>query len=113
MEILDIILKIGMILVVFASFVVIVLSIRSMLIIKQIVTDLDQEIKPLIRYLTDTINKDVAKLDDVVQTVHDISSKVQLTSRIVQDIVSSPLIKAAGMAAGTRKAFDTLLSKKK
>lgn len=83
--------------------------------INEFVKEINRDVPPLLTKLQTTIdevNDELGRVDEIVQSVQEVSEKVSVTSRIVQEIISSPLIKVASFSAGAKKAFDTLVGKK-
>lgn len=74
-----------------------------------------EEIPPLLAKLqttVDDINTELERVDEIVASVAEVSEKVQATTRLAQEVVSSPLIKLASFSAGTKKALSSLLGRK-
>lgn len=79
--------------------------------VSRMVGELDRELVPTLLKLQVTLDEVSGELDrirGVVATVEDVGDKVSKTARLAQEVISSPLIKAAGFGAGARKVFDTL-----
>lgn len=111
-EVLDIILKIALILMVLGFFAVTVVLLQTMFLVKNTIRELDEEVRPAVKKVTEMVETETIRVDEMVKVVQDISTKVQATSQIIQEIIASPLIRAAGFAAGTRRAVDTLFGRK-
>lgn len=83
--------------------------------INEFVKEINRDIPPLLTKLQTTIdevNDELGRVDEIVQTVQEVSEKVSVTTSVAQEIISSPLIKVASISAGARKAIDTLMGKK-
>jgi len=79
--------------------------------VNRMLADLDKELIPTLVKLQGTLDEVGGELDrikNVVETVEDVGDKVAKTARLAQEVISSPLIKAAGLGAGARRVFDTL-----
>ncbi len=59
----------------------------------------------------DKVNGELARVEDTISTVREVSERIQITMRIAQDIVSSPLIKVASFSTGTKEALKKLISR--
>lgn len=84
--------------------------------ISRMLADLDREIIPTLRKVQVTLDEVHGELDrihSVVRTVEEVGDKVSKTARLAQEVISSPLIKAAGLGAGARKVFDTIRGREK
>jgi len=51
-------------------------------------------------------------VDDIVESVQEVTDKISSTTRIAQEAISSPLIKIASYSFGARKALKSFLKKK-
>lgn len=83
--------------------------------INEFVKEINRDVPPLLTKLQTTIdevNDELGRVDEIVQTVQEVSEKVSVTTKIAQEIVSSPLIKVASISAGAKKAIDTLMGRK-
>ena len=74
--------------------------------------DIRKEVMPIVSNLQVTVdktNEGLSMIDDVAKSVKDISSKFNLVVKVLQEVVSSPLIKLAGVSAGAKKVISTLV----
>lgn len=74
-----------------------------------------QEVTPILRKLEksiDEINQELARVDDIIKTGESVVDKVNATTKIAQEAISSPLIKVVSMGAGLKKVFDSMRRKK-
>lgn len=74
-----------------------------------------EEVTPILRKVEQTIdeiNQDLARVDDIIKTGEQVVDKVNTTTKIAQEAISSPLIKLVSMGAGVKRAYDTLRRKK-
>lgn len=79
--------------------------------VNRTLADLDRELVPTLQKLQRTLDEVGGELDrvrGVVETVEEVGEKVSNTARLAQELISSPLIKAAGFGAGARRVIDTL-----
>lgn len=74
---------------------------------------LDDEIIPLLSKLQvtmDEVNSQLGKTDDMLETLVDVTDKVESTTRAVQSVVSTPVKKVAGLSAGISETISSLVS---
>lgn len=74
-----------------------------------------EEVTPILRKVEktiDEINQDLARVDDIIKTGEQVVDKVNTTTKIAQEAISSPLIKLVSMGAGVKRAYDSLRRKK-
>jgi len=77
--------------------------------------NVDNQLMPLLTDLHEAVNKvntELNRIDEIVLTVRDIGEKVNATTRVVHEIISSPLIKVASVSAGAKEAVRKLVSRK-
>lgn len=77
--------------------------------------NLDNKLGPLLTDLHEVVkqlNMELGRLDDIVLNIRDIGEKVNATTRVVHEIISSPLIKVASISAGAKEAIRKLVGKK-
>jgi len=82
--------------------------------VNDLVEDIREEAMPIISDLQVTVektNEGLSIIDDVAESVRDISGKFNLVVRVLQEATSSPLIKLAGVSAGAKKAINTLIKR--
>ena len=60
----------------------------------------------------DEVNSELARVDKIVESAENLSQTVDSTTKVAQEIISSPLIKLAALSAGIKKAFGTLSKNK-
>ncbi len=74
-----------------------------------------QEVTPILRKVErtiDEINQDLARVDDIIKTGEQVVDKVNATTRIAQEAISSPLIKVVSVGAGVKRVIDSLRGRK-
>ena len=79
--------------------------------VNRMLADLDKELIPtLVKLQTtmDEVSEELDRVRGVAGMIEDVGDKVAKTARLAQEVISSPLIKAAGLGAGARKVYDTL-----
>lgn len=84
--------------------------------LNNLVKSINKEVSPLLTKLQTTIddvNSELERVDEIVASVAEVSEKVQVTTRIAQEVISSPLIKLASFSAGTKKALASLIGRKR
>ncbi|HDP69354.1 MAG TPA: hypothetical protein ENN38_00895 [Actinobacteria bacterium] len=77
-----------------------------------LIEDIHKEIMPIILSLQITVdktNESLSAFDEVARSVRDISNKFNVVVRVLQEAMSSPLIKLAGVSAGAKKILNTLV----
>ena len=82
--------------------------------VDSLVCNVNERICPLLTDMDVVVNKvdsELGRLDEIVSTVRDISDKVNATTRVVHEVISSPLIKAASVSAGARGAIKKLVGR--
>ncbi len=82
--------------------------------INQIVKDVNEEVVPMAEKLQltiDEVNTELSRVDGIVKSAEGVSRKVDATTKVAQEIISSPLIKVAALSAGVKKAFGALVKK--
>lgn len=105
---------IAIVVVVLAVFIVLVLielfkTLRS---VNNLIKDLGKEIIPTLLKLQeslDQINNELSKVSGVIEAVEDISDKVNVITRLTQEVLSPSLIKLAGIKEGAKTIFSKLL----
>lgn len=60
----------------------------------------------------DGVNSELDRVEDIVTSFHDVSTRVQNTTSLVQRVVASPVIRLAGLAAGARTTLSNLVGRK-
>jgi uncharacterized protein YoxC len=77
------------------------------------IRDLNESMSPLLTELTDTVtstNKQLAKIDQITESVSEVTTNISSLVAIFSATLGSPLVKLAGLTKGLR---STLLGKKK
>lgn len=72
---------------------------------------INREIKPTlsrVQTLIEEVNTELERTGEIVKQAQAVSRKVDTTTKIAQEIISSPLIRLAALGAGLRKALSTL-----
>jgi uncharacterized protein YoxC len=81
----------------------------------KMIDDLRKETVPLLREVTGTVtgvNKELDRVDGMVESAGNIVRNVERISTVVEQTVSSPLIKVAAFGAGAARAMRKLGKKK-
>jgi len=92
---------------VLALFVVMLNLFRLLEATKMLVDGIRQETVPLLGEVTNTVtavNKDLDRLDGMVESAGNIVKSAERLSSVVEQAVSSPLIKLAAFGAGASRA---------
>ncbi|MDI6715956.1 MAG: hypothetical protein QME63_03295 [Actinomycetota bacterium] len=80
----------------------------------KLVVKTDEKLQPLLIDLhvaIKQINANLDQIDRVVTSVSEIGDKVNSTTQIVHELVSSPLVKIATISASTKEALKRLISR--
>lgn len=72
------------------------------------VADLTKELQTTI----DEVNQELAKVNEATAAVQNVATRVDNIATLVQETVSSPLIKVAGYGAGVSSAVKTFLGRR-
>lgn len=107
----DAVVSVGVLLLVVLGMAVLIQLTRLIANVNRMLAELDRELVPTLLKLQSTLDEVNTELDQirgVVHAVEEVGDKVSKTARLAQELISSPLIKAAGFGAGARKVFDTL-----
>lgn len=78
---------------------------KTLLNVDTLVINMNEQLNPLLDDLHDAVkkvNNEMDRYEDVVGTVKDIGDKVSAVTRVVHEIVSSPLLKVASISAGAK-----------
>ncbi len=73
------------------------------------------EVTPIMRQVEkalEEVNQELARVDDIIKAGEQVVEKVNTTTKIAQEAISSPLIKIVSMGAGIKRAFDSLRRRK-
>jgi len=76
--------------------------------------NMNEQLSPLLDDLHDAVkkvNNEMDRFEDVVGTVKDIGDKVNATTRVVHEIVSSPLLKVASISSGAKEAIKKMVKR--
>jgi ABC-type transporter Mla subunit MlaD len=82
---------------------------------KRLVEDLDAHLPPLIEKANgtlDSVNMEMARVDDIVTQLEEVSDKVTSTTRVASEIVNAPAAAVAGLGGGLRKFFSVLTGRR-
>ncbi len=83
--------------------------------INKLIKEMRQEIIPSLNSLRttiDAVNNELSRFDEIVGSVQEVTDKVSSTTRVAQEIISSPLIKIASFSFGAKKALSSLFKRK-
>jgi len=83
--------------------------IRTMGIINQFLDDVRIETIPLMtRFQTtmDHVNNELDRVDGILTAVESMSQKANSATKVVQEVVTSPIVKAISISAGAGKAYS-------
>lgn len=83
--------------------------VRTMGIANQFLDDVRVETIPLIKRFQvtmDHVNTELERVDGILTAVEGISQKANSATKVVQEVVTSPIVKAIGIGAGAGKAFS-------
>jgi hypothetical protein len=61
----------------------------------------------------DGVNSELDKVEEIVNSFHEVSAKVQNTTGMVQRVVASPVIRVASILSGAKTAVSSLVGRKK
>lgn len=112
----DVLVSVGVPVLVVLGVAVLVQLTRLIANVNRMLADLDKELIPTLVKLQgtlDEVGEELGRIKGVVETVEEVGDKVTKTARLAQELISSPLIKAAGFGAGARNFFDTLRGREK
>jgi len=88
--------------------------IRTMGILNQFLDDVRVETVPLIsRFQTtmDHVNTELGRVDGILTAVESMSQKANSATKVVQEVVTSPIVKVIGVGAGAGKAYSKFKKK--
>lgn len=83
--------------------------------VRKEIVKVSRELVPLLQKVNesvDQVNKELEKVDAVVGSVEELSKRVNASIEVLRSVVSSPLIKLAGLSAGVKKAIEVLMKGK-
>ncbi|HEY3373799.1 MAG TPA: hypothetical protein VGK02_01905 [Candidatus Aquicultor sp.] len=79
-----------------------------------LVVNLNERLDPLLYDLHGVVqqaDRELSRVDEVVSTIRDIGDKVNAVTRVVNEVISSPLIKVASLSAGAREALRKIVGR--
>ena len=82
--------------------------VKTISILNQFLDDVRNESVPLVSRLQTTIdhvNTQLDRVDGIMTAAESISNKANNATKVVQEVITSPLVKAMGITAGATKAF--------
>jgi predicted PurR-regulated permease PerM len=82
---------------------------------RRLVDDLDESLPPLIEKANktlDSVNVEMARVDDIVTQLEEVSDKVTSTTRVASEIVNAPAAAFAGLGGGLRRFFSVLTGRR-
>ena len=74
---------------------------------------LDEEIIPLLSKMQvtmDEVNTQLGKTDDMLDSIVDVTDKVEATTRALSSVINTPVKKVAGLSAGMSEALSSFFS---
>lgn len=81
----------------------------------RLVEDLDAKLPPLIDKASatlDSVNAEVARMDDLVAQIEEVSDKVSSTTRAASEIVGAPAAAVAGLGDRLRRFFSVMTGRR-
>ena len=88
--------------------------VKTMGIMNQFLDDIRVETVPLIsKFQTtmDHVNTELERVDGVLTAVESMSQKANSATKVVQEVVTSPIVKVIGIGAGAGKAYSRFKKK--
>lgn len=82
--------------------------VKTMGILNRFMDDVRVETVPLISRLQTTmdhVNTEMSRLDGILVAVESMAQKANSATKVVQEVVTSPVVKAIGISAGAGKAY--------
>lgn len=89
--------------------------VKTMGILNHFLDDVRVETVPLMtKFQTtmDHVNTELDRVDGILTAVESMSQKANNVTKVVQEVVTSPVVKAIGIGAGAGKAFGKWRNKK-
>lgn len=89
---------------------------KTLSVLHQFIERAEREILPTLNKLQTTVeevNQELGKVNDTTASVQDAAKKIDHIVRLVQEIVSSPLIRVASISAGVQGAVRAFLRRQK
>lgn len=104
------------VLIAFAIFIIIsiFLTIKIVITLKslsKLLAELRKEITPNLRKLSttlDNVNAELDGVDEIINTISNLVNRVDLTTKLGQEMIISPISKIAGILAGLQKAISKM-----
>lgn len=87
---------------------------KTLVNIDDLVVNINKQLDPLLMDLHDTVrqlNGELGNITEITKSVKDIGDKVNATTRIVHEVISSPLIRVASISAGAKEAIKKLVKR--
>lgn len=109
------IMDIALIVLVAAVVIALFFLIKLFMKLSSFINDVQKEIIPSLHMLQNTVeevNGELAKMDSIMASVQGVTDKVNSTTKIAQEVISSPLIKFASFTYGAQRAVGRFLKKK-
>jgi uncharacterized protein YoxC len=88
--------------------------VKTMGIMNQFLDDIRVETVPLIsRFQTtmDHVNTELGRVDGILNALESMSQKANSATKVVQEVVTSPIVKVIGVGAGAGKAYSKFRKK--
>lgn len=82
--------------------------VRTMGILNHFIDDVRVETIPLMtrfQATMDHVNNELDRVDGILTAVESMSQKANSATKVVQEVVTSPIVKAIGIGAGAGKAY--------
>jgi hypothetical protein len=82
---------------------------------RRLVEMLDCKVPPLIDHANstlDAVNVEMARVDEIVTQLEEVSDKVSSTTRAASEIVNAPVAAVAGLGDGLRRFFSALTGRR-
>jgi uncharacterized protein YoxC len=82
--------------------------VRTMGILNQFLDDVRVETIPLltrVQTTMDHVNNELDRVDGILSAVESMSQKANNATKVVQEVVTSPIVKAISISAGAGKAY--------
>mgnify|MGYP001042696779 CR=1 FL=1 len=106
------------VLIAFAIFIIIsiLLTIKIVITLKslnKLLAELRKDITPNLRKLSNTldnVNAELGGVDKIINTISNLVNRIDLTTKLGQEMIVSPISKVAGILAGLQKAISKMKS---
>lgn len=116
MVVLDFAVKIAVLILVLVFVPVLAQAFLTLRNLGKLINDVNNEFVPILVRLQATVeevNSELSQVEGIVSSIQVVSERIQSITRILQEVLASPLIKLAGFSAGSRKAFGSLFGRSK